>query len=125
MKFNIKKQTISKKDHIRSLLLVFGACLGLFTVSSFNSWNSAPETLPVEDVKELVSCNSEAQSSRFVEINDTIEPKAIMHRNFIASYLLQESSFERKSKKTNQQHNFFSHLKQLRKIIGTQTFGSL
>lgn len=121
MKILNKKQSFSKTNNFKRLIIVFGACLGLFTISSFDSWNLTNETSKVQGVE---ACTSEKASVKILELNIDAEPKTIMHHNFIASFLLQESSFERKNKKSKEQNNFFSHLKQLHKMLITQALGS-
>jgi hypothetical protein len=115
-----QKQTLSKTNHTKNFIILFGACICLLTITSFNNWISSNEA----NATQGIQCTLETQ----VKIDkDTPslkeEQKFKSHHNFIASYLLQESSFERKIKKTEERQDFFSNLKQLHKIIISQTSG--
>ena len=125
MKYTNKKQIFSKTDYFKSLIIVFGTCLGLLTISSFDNWKSSDEQSIVQGTQEIKDCALEAHSATTTENCNLTESRTIIHHNFIASYLLQESSFERKNKKSKIQSDLFSHLKQLHKIIITQTLGSI
>ncbi|MCK5467582.1 MAG: hypothetical protein KAI99_03715 [Cyclobacteriaceae bacterium] len=119
------QQPISPKaNRIKNFIIVFGVCLSLFTISSFDNWISVTQASVVQEIQELKDSKTEELPNNIEEICITQhEPKLKTHHNFIASYLLQESSFERKNKKSKEQGGFLSHLKQLHKIIITQTLG--
>jgi hypothetical protein len=119
------KQISPKANRIKNFIIVFGVCLSLFTILSFNNWKSVTQASVAQEIHELKDCKSG-------ELPNNIKGKCVVqheqklktHHNFIASYLLQESSFERKNKKSKEQGGFLSHLKQLHKIIITQALGS-
>lgn len=120
-----QKHIFPKSNRVKNLVIVFGVCISLFTISSFNNWISATEASIALEIQELKECKSGQSPSNVEEIRATpYEPKLKGHHNFIASYLLQESSFERKNKKFKEQSDFLGHLKQLHKIIITQTLGT-
>lgn len=116
-----KNQKLKDTNYLKKLIVVFGVCLSLLTVTSFSNWSSSDD----EPIAQGSYCIVEDQA-----INEKDQPPAQQeqkfrtHHNFIASYLLQESSFERKIKKTEERGDFFSNLKQLHKVIITQTLGS-
>lgn len=116
-----KKQRILQMNHLKNYILVFGVCLCFLTITSFNNWSSSDNTA----CSQVVQCELENQSKN---VQKTLvapkETKFKARHNFIASYLLQESSFERKTKNTEEKGSFFSNLKQLHKIIISQTLGS-
>ncbi len=115
-------QTLKHTNHLKNLIVVFGACLSFLTVTSFNNWASSDDASIAQGSQYIV------EEDQVINEKETSAPqqeqKYRAHHNFIASYLLQESSFERKIKKTEEKGNFISNLKQLHKVIITQTLGS-
>lgn len=121
MKSTNKSQTLKQTIHLKNLIVLFGVCLCFLTVTSFNNWSSSDDASSAQGSQRIV----EDQVIHKKEIPTAKqEQKFRTHHNFIASYLLQESSFERKIKKTEDRGDFFSNLKQLHKVIITQTLGS-
>lgn len=115
-------QTLKHTNYLKNLIVVFGVCLSFLTVTSFNNWASSDDA----SIAQASQCIVDDQAINEKETPTTQqEQKFRTHHNFIASYLLQESSFERKINKTEERGNFISNLKQLHKVIITQTLGSL
>lgn len=114
-------QTLRHTNYLKNLIVVFGVCLSLFTITSFNNWSSSEDTSLAQSSQGIVE-------DKALNKNETPaaqqEQKFRTHHNFIASYLLQESSFERKVNKTEEKGDFFSNLKQLHKVIISHTLGS-
>ena len=125
MKSSNQKHIFPKTNRFKNSVIVTGVCLSFFMILSFNNWISSTEASVVQDIKKLEEIKPEGQLQNTKEISVAQRNlKLKTHHNFIASYLLQESSFERKNKKSEEHQNFVSHLKQLHKIIITQTLRS-
>ena len=122
MKSSNQKHIFPTTNRFKNSVIVTGVCLSFFMILSFNNWISSTEASVVQNIQRLEEIKPEGQLQNTKEIavaQRNIKFKT--HHNFIASYLLQESSFERKNKKSEEHQNFVSHLKQLHKIIITQT----
>ena len=125
MKTSNKKHIFLATNRFKNSVIVTGVCLSIFMILSFNNWISSTEASVVQNIQRLEEIKPEGQLQNTKEIavaQRNIKFKT--HHNFIASYLLQESSFKRKNKKSEEHQNFVSHLKQLHKIIITQTLRS-
>ena len=118
---NSENQIKSGTNRLKNLLIVFGVCLSLFTITSFNNWGSSTEPIVAQEIQGLENCTSEQPEvnvihAKFAQNNPTFKT----HHNFIVSYLLQDTSFERKNKNSKVQADLLSNLKQLHKIILSQ-----
>ena len=121
MKSSNQEHIFQRTNRFKNLVIVFGVCLSLFMILSFNNWISSTEASVAQDIQKLEEIKPERQLQNTKEIavvKGNLKLKT--HHNFIASYLLQESSFERKNTKSKEQQNLVGHLKQLHKIIITQ-----
>ncbi len=116
-----KNQTLKHTNRLKKLLIAFGACLSFLAVTSFDGWSSKDDGAIAKKSECIVNVSATTHQDAAASKK---EKKFIAHHNFIASYLLQESSFERKIKKTEERGSFFSYLKQLHKVIIKQTVES-
>lgn len=120
-----QKHIFTKTNRFKNVVIFFGLCLSLFMISFCNNWIFSTETSITREIQELKDCKSEELPGNVEELHVTSqELKLKTHQNFIASYLLQESSFERKNKMSKEEGGFLSHLKHLHKIIISKTLGS-
>ena len=122
MKSSNQEHIFQRTNRFKNLVILFGVCLSLFMILSFNNWIMVTQASVAQEVQKFEEDKPEGQLQNTKEIavaQRNIKFKT--HHNFIASYLLQESSFKRKNKKSEEHQNFVSHLKQLHKIIITQT----
>lgn len=109
----------------KNMIIVFGMCLSLFTITSFDFISGTREIVDNSDNPEMTEVISvEKQALQGDKSSSPNEQKVKTHYNFIASYLLQESSVKRETKKTSNEQNIVSHLLQLHKIIISKTIGS-
>lgn len=117
------KHTLQKANRFKNLVILFGVCLGLFMILSFNSWISVTQASVAQEIQKPDENKPEEHLQNIDEISVAQRNLKIKtHHNFIASYLLQESSFERKNKNSEEHRNLISQLKQLHKIIISQAF---
>jgi hypothetical protein len=104
--------------------MIFGVCISLFAITSFESLSNSSQKYESINNQECQIVNSDAQSNSQLDNNsDKREQKLKTHHNFIASYLLQESSIKRESKKMVAQGNFIRNLKHVHKTIIVHTIG--
>ncbi len=113
----------SQTNRIKNLVIVFGVGLGIFTFSSINNWEIYSVDSNVSNEIEIKINKSESSIEKFN--TEEKELKIKTHHNFIASYLLQESSIERKNTKTKLKSNIITSIRRLHKIIITQALGYL
>ena len=121
MKSSNQEHIFQRTNRFKNLVIVFGVCLSLFMILSFNNWIMVTQATVAQEIQKSENVKPEGQLQKAKEIavvKSNLKLKT--HHNFIASYLLQESSFERKNTKSEEQQNLVSRLKQLHKIIITQ-----
>ena len=121
----LEYRMISTTHRFRNLVIIFGTCLGLFMISSFDNWKPSDEASIDNSNQELNASNIGSQVN-FAEVKvsqQTTRQKT--HHNFIVSYLLQEHSNERDSNKLKGRTDFLSNLRQLHTIIFSRTFGAI
>jgi len=108
----------------KNMVIVFGMAISLFTIISFDSVSQADATSTNIENQEINE-NSIVSQARLNDETNTSESeqKLKTHHNFIASYLLQESSVKRKSKKPKVQGDLIGHIIHLHKIILTKAVG--
>lgn len=121
----LKYRMISTTHRFRNLVIIFGTCLGLFMISSFDNWKPSDEASVDNSNQELNASKLEIQTS-FTEVKASQQASKLKtHHNFIVSYLLQEHSNERDSKKSKDRTDFLSNLRQLHTIISSRIFGAI
>lgn len=108
----------------KNSVIVFGMCLSLFTITSFDGISESRKSNSKIVAQE--SDNSDQQELLRPDQSDSkqVQKQKASH-NFIASYLLQESSTKREDKKSNSEGKIINHLFHLQKIIISKTFGAL
>ncbi len=94
---SIKNKKIRQR---KNLILVFGICISLVVVSSFFPF---PETGLTNGQKSMEKAPKIHELDSTVLINHNRK----IHHNFLASYLLQESSLERKSQVSAKRNSLF------------------
>ena len=124
MKIYNNKLKFLSSNTFKNIIIVFGMALSLFTITSFDTVSQADATATnienQEFDEELMDSNVQLDSESATQKNNQ---KIKTHHNFIASYLLQESSGKRKIKKTDDQGDFIGHIIQLHKIIISKALG--
>ena len=125
MKISNRKLNFFGSNTFKSMVIVFGMCLSLFCITSFDSISGTMEIADNGVNPEMTEVKLvEQQAIQKDKSSFPHEQKVKTHHNFIASYLLQESSVKRENKKTNNKQNIVGHLVQLHKIIISKTIGS-
>ena len=125
MKILNSKNRFLKSELFKNMVIVFGMALSLFTITSFDTISQADtssdklESHQVDERTAISQVKSDYQSDVLTD-----NQKQKTHHNFIASYLLQESSVKRKTTKSENDGNFVNSILRLHKIIITKTFGS-
>jgi len=113
-------------NYFKNLVIILGVFLSLLTFTSFNNWGKSVDTQDDGKVENLIVSNAGSDQKNGNELTvSKNEQKLKAHHNFIASYLLQESTFSRKSEKNKEQSNLFTNLKQIHKIIIVQMLGAI
>lgn len=113
-------------NYFKNLVIVVGVFLSLLTFTSGNNWEIYINDEADGKAGKLIVSNAGSDQNNGKELTDSKnEQKLKTHHNFIASYLLQESTFSRKSEKNKEQSNFFTNLKQIHKIIIVQMLGAM
>lgn len=109
------------------MVIVFGVCLSLFTITSYNSLSNSSQSS--SNINEsLATDENVAQHEELNNIENTgpiADQKLKTHHNFIASYFLQESSIKREKKTSKEREEFIGQFIQLHKIIISKAFGSI
>lgn len=104
-----------KSNRFKNLSIMLGVVLSFFIIVSFQTEESSSESNPLElatqiDDLSTTGLNVEEQAA----IEETTSTK---YHNFLTSYFLQESSRERKSKRTEEKGQIISNLRDFRNII--------
>ena len=98
--------------------------LSLLIVSSTTRGVISAEEKITKEIKEFNKCEKLNQTS--IENTEAIENQNNKsHHNFIASYLLHESAFERKNKKSKEHSKLLGNIIQFHKFIISHTFNPL
>ena len=99
--------------------------ISLFTITSFDTISQADASAKNIENQEFHENATVSQADSNYQSNATKDDhKLKTHHNFIASYLLQESSVKRNAKKADTEGNFVGGILRLHKIIITKTLGS-
>lgn len=122
MKVSEQSANTKNKAYFKNLVIAFGVCLSFLTFTSADNWSSNAAAVDENQITE-VALNTEANQS--AEIKGSDEQRSFTHYNFIASYLIQESSINRQSKEKKEKRSFMANLKQIHKIIMSNTLGSI
>ena len=104
-----------ESNRFKNYVIIFGMCLSLFTITSFDSvsYDRSAETKETKVEQHDAKC----QQAKISQSN-----KQKTHHNFIASYLLEETSAKKEEKESGTELKFFSKLLQLHKTIFTNVF---
>ena len=99
-------------------VIVFGICLSLFTITSFDSMSNDDQLAAKVEYQEQTDASiCQLQESKDIDDSSKKENKLKAQHNFIASYLLEESSAKRETKNNETKSNFLGQLLQLHKTI--------
>lgn len=113
-------------NSFKNMVIVFGVCLSLFTITSYDSLSNSFQSSSISS-DGLTTDEIVAQQEDLENTDNTgpiTEQKLKTHHNFIASYFLQESSIKREKKTSKEREEFIGQFLQLHKIIISKTFGS-
>ena len=118
MKKFINNLKFLNSDVFKNMVIVFGMALSLFTITSFDTISHAgagSETIE-NQVIEKTDVVSQTELNNQPDISIASQ-KTKTHHNFIASYLLQESSVKRQPKKSEVEENFIGDILKIHKVI--------
>lgn len=113
----------SQTNRIKNLVIVFGVGLNIFALSSINNWKIKSVDSNFSNEIEMKINKPESSIEKLITAKKELKIKT--HHNFIASYLLQGSSIERKITKSKFKRDIFTSIKRLHKIVITQAIGYL
>lgn len=125
MKILTNNPKFLNSDTFKNIIIVFGMALSLFTITSFDTFTQAEtgtNQIENQEADENLLVSQADLGSQSIAVKDDQKQKT--HHNFIASYLLQESSVKRKAKKPRLEENFIGSILRLHKTIITKAMGS-
>jgi hypothetical protein len=124
---NLRFNTDFLDSHIfKNSVITFGMCLSLFTITSFDSTSGDDQQSVNIDQQELQSATQICPSESTLVYDESKEENSQKtHHNFIASYLLEESSAKKETERTETDVKLFSQLLQLHKTIMAVAIGQL
>ncbi len=126
MKYSIQQQGNRDTNRFKNYIIALGVCLSFLTFTSFNNWNqSSPVINDQNEVGLQMDDKTNQQESKEALTDNGSKPVVNSHHNFIASFLLQESSIKRTSNREKELKGVFSSIKQLHKLIITKTLGAI
>lgn len=125
MKILNTKNKFLNSESFKNMIIVFGMAISLFTITSFDTISQADASAKNIENQEFHENATVSQADSNYQSNATKDDQKLKtHHNFIASYLLQESSVKRNAKKADTEGNFVGGILRLHKIIITKTLGS-
>jgi hypothetical protein len=102
----------------KNSVITFGMCLSLFTITSFDTISGKEQSSKnAIHATQSLSLNHEQTGSDKLAESSKKESSQITHHNFIASYLLEESSAKKETKNTESEIKILGQLLQLHKTI--------
>ena len=109
----------------KNAIIVFGFCISILTITSYDSISNSSQSGIVSSHRTAEVQKPESHDALKIE-KKTLkkEQKSNNYHNFIASYLLRESSFKRKNKKSSEENSFLRSLRDLHKTIFVNALGS-
>lgn len=113
-----------ESTRFKNYVIVFGMCLSLFTISSFDSMTKDEQAVK-KDNTELSNASCDNTNSKSKTVKVVKQSKHKTHHNFIASYLLEESSAKKEEEESATEMKFLGRLLQLHKTIITNVFNRL
>lgn len=105
-----------RSNKFRNTLLAAGICLSVFLISSFRVGSDATIEFSTNESVMTLDQDVTAQSE-VLAAQATSDQKSIKYHNFLTSYFLQESSFKRISKRSGEERELFSGVKNFHNII--------
>ena len=118
---NIFKKTFRSlsSNGFKNAIIIFGFCVSIITITSYDSIsNNGPSDLAmIVDTQHMPDVSSMACEQENENVILRKEHKVSNRHNFIASYLLQESSHKRERNSSDEGRNFFSNLRHLHETI--------
>ena len=106
-------------NKFKNFVIVFGLCLSLFTITSFDSVSGERSTEIDEEQVDCLPLDADEVKAEATpaKVEAKKEKKTKTYHNFIASYLLQESSVDRQNKKKEKETTIIGNLAELRRMI--------
>lgn len=120
---NFKKALgLLQRNGFKNSIIIFGFCVCIITITSYDSISNVGQSKFTrgEEVQGVV--DGESQNDQMKSLSKK-EHKISNPHNFIASYLLQESSQKRERNSKNEESNLFRNLRQLHKTIFIKVVG--
>ena len=113
-------------NFFKNAVITFGMCLSLFTITSFDSVSGKDHpSQQAASMEQSADSNSNQQESRSLTDQPAKQNVQKTHHNFIASYLLEESSAKKEEKNPESEIKILGQLLQLHKTIVTLAIGLL
>ena len=110
----------------KNSIIIFGICLSLFTITSFDGVsNDSQSSTSVGEQKKTTGTVCNEVESNSVRTLSKKESNQKTHHNFIASYLLEESSAKKEENSTQPEIKIISRILQFHKAIVTNVFNLL
>lgn len=107
-----------KSNGFKNLSIMLGVVLSFFIIVSFQTEESSSESNSKELAVQIDDLSTTGLNVE--EQDDIVETTSTKYHNFLTSYFLQESSRERKSKRTEEKGQIISNLRDFRNIILSQ-----
>ena len=108
----------------RNAIIIFGFCVSFITITSFESISNTKQSDLAVYNQEKILDDFDAQKGCDCEKEEAKSNQKIKTRhNFIASYLLQESSRKRENKKANQEGSLIRSLIDIHRTIIVNAVG--
>ncbi len=124
LNLNSKKGAVHKSNKFKNIIIVFGMGLSLLIVSSTTRGVISAEEKITSEIREFNKCEKMNETSIENKVaNDNQNNKS--HHNFIASYLLHESGYERKNKKSKEHGKLLGNIIKFHKFIISHTFNPI
>lgn len=105
-----------KSKEFKNLSIVIGICLSFAIISSFQVDQSFISDFNVSESRLNSDISSANLDEAFVQ-DAQVEKNSTKYHNFLTSYFLQESSKERKSKRSEEKGHIMSSLRDFRSVI--------
>lgn len=113
----------STKNFLNNFLVVVGICISLIAVTYLSNGQPASDPNLSKDNTELITADEESAGTTCTTNVEENQAQVKTHHNFIVSYLLQDNSIDRNTVNSPAQTDLLSNLKQVHKIIISQSIG--
>jgi hypothetical protein len=105
-----------KSKQFKNLSIVIGICLSFGLFTTFQVDQSFISDFNVSESR-LINANTSTSIDEVFVQDTQVEKNSTKYHNFLASYFLQESSKERKSKRSEEKGQIISSLRDFRNVI--------